>query len=518
MKNRAASRLTRGMLLQERYRIQQLIGSGGMSYVYAAIDERLMGKQWAIKESVPLAVDRDHLLREMKWLTALRHPNLPHIVDFIAPDQDGHAYLVMELVEGVTLQEKMKRSGIRFQEAVSIALQLCDALHYLHHQEPPIIYRDLKPSNVMIIDDGSIKLIDFGIARQLKVDSQADTVKLGTIGFAAPEQYEGKQSDPRTDLFAVGALLAYLLSDGKWNGNIPLREELLRADIAKGFSSIIVKLLSFHPTDRYQSAMELMKVIRPFSEHHVNPHAMNGSSYDSLHEKYSSNSQGKVIALLGSAHGLGTTHTALSIAYSAARLFKGKVAYVDAADVHSHTIPLLYSHVEGEEWSEAQDDESFFTWNGVCHIPLNHLDNNSMSRLMPHLQTKFQFIVLDLGSGAEEFRFVEFMRAAASALVGSAVPWRNPQMELPLERMIEYEYTRWSYFVPAQQLEQIREHPAYGACTQIIGFPYCPDPFRGSAHLDQWVDKWLSSTVAQRGRRRFGNWFRRVHKQQEVKG
>ena len=518
MNSRAASRLTRGMLLQGRYRIQQLIGSGGMSYVYAANDERLMGKQWAIKESIPLGVDRDHLIREMKWLTALHHPNLPHIVDFFAPDQDGHAYLVMELVDGVTLMERMKQKGISFQDVVSIAIQLCDALHYLHRQDPPIIYRDLKPSNVMICADGSFKLIDFGIARQLKADSLADTVKLGTIGFAAPEQYEGLQSDARTDLYAVGALLAYMLTDGKWNGNVPLREELMRVDTSKGFHHIINKLLSIKPDDRYASALELMNVLRDFDASYTTRHSDHNGQPHIHTDRYNNHSQGKVIALLGSAPGLGTTHTALSIAYAAARLYKGKVAYVDAAGIDSLTIPSLYSYVEGEQWEEAHDEAASFTWNGVCHISMFHQDSSTMSKLVAQLQAQFQLIVLDLGSGMEDYRLVEFMRAEASGLIGTSVPWRHAGDELPLERIREHEYTRWSYLIPHHYEAHIRQHRAYGLCARVIGFPNCPDPFRGSIQLDQWVEKWLQTTISLYGRRRFRSWFRRMPKQQEGKG
>ncbi|MGZ9584176.1 serine/threonine protein kinase [Paenibacillus marinisediminis] len=509
---RMPSCLARGMLFQGRYRIARLIGSGGMSYVYAASDERLMGKQWAIKESIPLDYDRDHLFREAQWLTALRHANLPIIVDFFPPDASGHAYLVMELIEGETLAERVKSKQISLQEAVSIALQLCDALQYLHQQHPPIIYRDLKPSNVMLTSEGTVKLIDFGIARQHDVRADSDTVKLGTIGFAAPEQYEGRQSDARTDLYAVGAILAYMLTGGKWCGTVRFRSEMVHEAADEEFGNIIVKLLSPRPENRYGSASELMEEIRAYSEsrfQNTNRHGTVNARHEELPNRHNSlsqlsRSQGAVVALLGASSGLGTTHAALTIAHAAARLFKGKVAYVDAAGQHSATVAALNRVMDSAD-IEIRSEQPYLC-NSVHHIHLSGEEqgkyggNHRIDNLMPQWQSQYDLIVLDLGEGQESYRMIEFMRASSSWLIGSAAPWRLQHLSGTLTYLQECNYKRWNYLVPHASMNSLRMHPARPACQRVIGFPTCLDPFNGNAAIDQWMLKWIlpSSTLKPR--------------------
>lgn len=254
-----------GQLLHGRYRIVRLLGSGGMSSVYLAEDERLAGKHWAIKVSKPAVRDMEQLVHEARLLTALRHPHLPLIVDFYPPDASGRAYLVMEYIEGVTLGERMRERPISFAEAIGYAMPICEALSYLHSRHPPIVFRDMKPSNIMLTRLGHVKLIDFGIARNVDADKEHDTVKLGTVGFAAPEQYDGKQSDARTDLYGIGALLAHMMSAGRWKGELPLQPQCLADDVPAGFLPVLVKLLAIRPEHRYQSAQELLEVLRPFA-------------------------------------------------------------------------------------------------------------------------------------------------------------------------------------------------------------------------------------------------------------
>ncbi|MBN1259645.1 MAG: protein kinase [Anaerolineae bacterium] len=211
-----------GTLLQNgRYRISKALGGGGMGKVYLVEDTRLAGRYCAIKEMSPAdipAQDRNWAIQafrqEAQMLANLKHPGLTNVTDFF-PEQ-GKWYLVMEYVHGETLQEFVERSrGHRFpiEQALNIVFQLCDVLTYLHEQNPPVIFRDLKPGNVMITPQGEVKLIDFGIARFFKQGRARDTINLGTPGYAAPEQYGGMgQSDPRTDIYSLGALLLELIT------------------------------------------------------------------------------------------------------------------------------------------------------------------------------------------------------------------------------------------------------------------------------------------------------------------
>jgi serine/threonine protein kinase len=205
-----------GVILQQRYRIERLLGGGGMGMVYLAHDQRLSNRPCAIKEMVDHFIDaqqrleaNEYFAREADTLAQLKHPAIPAISDRF-DDQNRH-YLVMEYVEGRNLEEELAQRGGPLPEGlvIDIARQLCDVLAYLHGLQPPIIYRDLKPSNVMLTGNGRVVLVDFGIARLFK--AQRKGTMIGTLGFAPPEQYQGI-ADPRSDIYSLGATLHYILT------------------------------------------------------------------------------------------------------------------------------------------------------------------------------------------------------------------------------------------------------------------------------------------------------------------
>ena len=198
-----------GSLVDGKYKILSEIGHGGMSVVYMAINEKA-NKTWAIKEVrkdgvLDFEAVRQGLIVETDLLKKLRHPNLPSIIDVI--ENQDNFLIVMDYIEGNSLSTALEEYGAQQQEAViEWALQLCDVLGYLHSREPAIIYRDMKPANVMLKPDGTVMLIDFGTAREYKARNIADTTCLGTVGYAAPEQFGGMgQTDARTDIYCLGA-------------------------------------------------------------------------------------------------------------------------------------------------------------------------------------------------------------------------------------------------------------------------------------------------------------------------
>ena len=194
-------------VLADRYRIIGTIGKGGMGIVYAVADLKLDGRLMAAKVTASAPDGSNRYSMEAYMLMKLRHPNLPLIADYIRLDSIGCEVLVMEYIEGHTLSEYLAESagGVPFPLLVSVGLQLCSALYYLHTQTPMIIHRDLKPSNVIIDSKGHARLIDFGISRHYKSGQAQDTTLLGTWGFAAPEQEGGGQSDERTDIYGLGS-------------------------------------------------------------------------------------------------------------------------------------------------------------------------------------------------------------------------------------------------------------------------------------------------------------------------
>ncbi len=249
-----------------------------MGAVYLATDAQMPGQKWAIKEmsvsqlqpqEIPQAI-RD-FQNEAALLKRLRHANLPQAQS--AFEQNGRWYFAMEFIEGENLLQRLSARGRSFEEAVVLewARQLCEVLEYLHTQQPPIIFRDLKPANIMVTPANQIKLIDFGIARFFKPNQTRDTTPWGSHEYAALEQFGNAQTDARTDIHALGATLYHLLT-----GNPPpkaseraldpqLLISALRANknVSARTSSVLEKALAVHPNSRYPSVRELRAALFP---------------------------------------------------------------------------------------------------------------------------------------------------------------------------------------------------------------------------------------------------------------
>lgn len=264
--------LPQGTIIGGKYEILKKIGQGGMSVVYLVMDTHL-NKNWALKEVrkdgiKDYEVVKQGLIVETNMLKKLSHHSLPRIVDII--DQQGVFYVVMDFIEGQPLSEVLLEYGAQPQDIViEWAKQLCDVLNYLHTRNPPIIYRDMKPANVMLKPEGNITLIDFGIAREFKEQNLADTTCLGTRGYAAPEQFGGRgQTDARTDIFCLGATLYHLVT-GHNPSEPPYEMRPIRQwnpALSAGLERIILKCTQQNPDDRYQSCAELMYDLEHFDE------------------------------------------------------------------------------------------------------------------------------------------------------------------------------------------------------------------------------------------------------------
>src|SRR5258708_1406817 len=255
-------------LVANRYQLVSRIGQGGMGAVYKASDTNFNDRPVAIKEmsSAGLSPSRlqeaeDAFTREAHLLAGLLHPNLPRIYDHFT--ENDRSYLVMDFIEGQTLEEYLEESGgsiLPLPKVLTWAEQLCDVLSYLHTQQPPVIFRDLKPSNVMLSKSGHLFLIDFGIARIFKPGKQHDTVALGSPGYAAPEQYGKAQSTPRSDLYSLGALLHYLLT-GVDPSDQPFffrPASQLNTAIHPELDALLLKMLDMDAQQRPASAQDVL--------------------------------------------------------------------------------------------------------------------------------------------------------------------------------------------------------------------------------------------------------------------
>ncbi len=265
--------LRANFVLQNRYKIMGVLGGGGMGTVYQARDLNFtdVRRPVAIKEMHTMATDaalRASMLktfrREANILAALSHPAIVKIYDYF--DLNDRAYLVMEYVNGSDLELLMSKTReLPNDKIVEWAIDLCDVLDYLHNQKPdPIVFRDMKPSNVMIDSLGKVKLIDFGIAKTFI--SGVKHTMIGTEGYSAPEQYKGDVS-PQSDIYSFGATLHHVLTrkDPRLEPPFSFHERPIldyNADVNPGFVMIVEKALSFKPEDRYATCAEMKEAIQ----------------------------------------------------------------------------------------------------------------------------------------------------------------------------------------------------------------------------------------------------------------
>lgn len=259
-----------GSLIDGKYKIIKQIGKGGMSVVYLAVNEKA-NKLWAIKEvrrdvKKDFEIVRQGLIAETDMLKKLRHPGLPEIVDVI--EQEDIFLIVMDYIEGVSLNKLLKEEGAQPQEKViAWARQLCEVLGYLHTRTPAIIYRDMKPANIMLKPDGTVTLIDFGTAREYEEKKIEDTTCLGTVGYAAPEQFGGMgQTDARTDIYSLGATIYHLVT-GNHPGEYPYEIKPIcqvNPMLSSGLEQIIETCTRKNPKDRYQSCAELLYALEHY--------------------------------------------------------------------------------------------------------------------------------------------------------------------------------------------------------------------------------------------------------------
>ena len=257
-----------GEVIDGKYEIEREIARGGMSVIYRAQDLRL-GKLWAVKEFRKDKSDADReaalkaLRQEANIMKRLDHPTVVRVVDIIESPQT--LYVVMDYIEGLSLSKVLDDYGAQPQEAViEWAKQLSSALYYMHTQNPPVIHRDIKPANIMLKPDGTVRLIDFGIAREYKEGKAGDTINMGTRGYAAPEQFGGDgQTDARTDIYSLGVTLYHLVT-GKNPAEPPYEISPIRQlnpKLSSGLEYLIQKCTQINPEDRFESCAELTYVL-----------------------------------------------------------------------------------------------------------------------------------------------------------------------------------------------------------------------------------------------------------------
>lgn len=256
----------------DQYTIVNLIGRGGMGAVYQ-VQRMSDDTTWALKKMTPppnlppeeVEDNRKLFIQETELLKSLSHPNIPVVADDFE-HHDGRPIIVMEFIDGKTLEDMLisMRSPLNEQKIVEYGIQLCRVLTYLHTRTPPIIYRDLKPPNIMVTSKGIMKLIDFGVARTRKEGKQKDTIAMGSAGYAPPEQYGRAQTDARSDIYALGATLLHLATgippvplQPPRPGDVRKHAPTMKAQTEQ----IIIKAMSLRREDRYQHSPEMERAL-----------------------------------------------------------------------------------------------------------------------------------------------------------------------------------------------------------------------------------------------------------------
>lgn len=497
-----------GTVVENKYRIKELLGKGGWGSVYLA-EHLQLGTLWAIKEIELNSPGRVNLLAEPDILKKLNHPALPRIIDiFQSPD---FLYIVEDYFPGTSLKELIKdRQACNEEQGLVWGYQLAQILKYLHTQQPnPIIYRDLKPANVIIDAQGNARLIDFGVAREYKPEQDEDTVYIGTRGYAAPEQYAASvQTDARTDIYGLGATLYHVLTGVSPNQHpaplAPIRQ--LNPDISAELAGIINKCLATDPLDRYQTAEQLMAqldILRTGKQQASGLFRQRrAQKQDAPQVVVLERPVGPiVIGVAGTSRGVGCTHLALTIGTFLSRR-KLKVAVLEW---HEH--PVFYTLVEAD--SPSGQLEGSVRLHGLDIFPRHSYQQEK--QLLEVLRGGYDYVVLDVGEclqvdsqGVAEpmDNYREMSRANLQILVAGAAIWQlkdlAPYLQTPELWQLVFRTPDPKVF---KELQQELAYPVHAAGLQS-------DPFVLTTELEQMLDKILQRYLPQKNlkNRRFSFW------------
>lgn len=392
-----------GSLLDGKYRILDEVGHGGMSVVYMARNEKA-NKTWAVKEvrkdgKMDFNTVRAGLVAEIETLKNLNHPNLPSIIDVIEDDESF--IIVMDFIEGNSLDKILEENGAQPEEyVVQWAMQLCDVFGYLHSRVPPIIYRDMKPANVMLKPDGNITVIDFGTAKAYDIEL-GQTTGIGTIGYAAPEQYRGSgygRTDARTDIYCLGMTLYHLVT-GIDPCKYIIKSKSIRdvnPSLSHGLDMIIAKCIQDLPDDRYQSCAELMYDLEHYKD-------FEPSFKKSQKRKLAMFTTAAVLSVLavvtGAVFNRLATKTAADTYQNIVSEADGKSNYSDQTELYEKAISIPGQGAKEEAYLKliaSYDKDNTFEEKEVAQI--DRLVNENRETLQTKNPTGYSKICFDIGS------------------------------------------------------------------------------------------------------------------------
>ena len=439
-------------LLEGKYEIVKKIGHGSTSTVYLS-KNTVIDYLCAIKIISKNSYSYSQSINEAKILKQLSHPSLPRIID-IFEDTEKY-YIVMDYIEGMCLTDIIKqRKHINEDTAKKWLIQIGEVISYLHGIKPePLIYRDLKPSNIIIDNNDNVRIIDFGAVREYKESSDDDTLYIGTRGFSAPEQFEYGQTNKKTDIYNFG-MTAFTMLTGVYPNSISHKRinfELKSRGISNELIKVIKKCIEDKPENRYETMPICLEAIKSIGVKRIKTRYIY---------------KGKVrIAVTGITKGIGVTHTCIAISNALSNI-TNDVAIYEANN--SNDFEKLHYNYFGKRKSFV---EKYFEINGI-----RYYKNNDSQHLIPN---NHEVVIYDLSNYNSNNRISEFLRSDYKLILCPACDWKINLIEDFLNTFDKsLEPSKWNYIFPFVDKKDIENIKSIFSLKNVYSFPLCVDPFK----------------------------------------
>lgn len=439
-----------GTVVNERYQILQAIGSGSTAVVYLVWDQRLK-KQWALKAVDPPMATQNQLdsFNEAHTLLALEHERLPKVIDvFQWGDFD---MIVRDFIPGDTMEVYIDKHGPfdlkRFKNPL---MQLAEVLNYLHSLPMPMIYRDLKPANIIIKPTGELVIVDFGIARRYNPLHQADTVPLGTKGYCPPEQYAKFQTEPRSDIYGLGAIIYYaLVGEHIFSLSEDERWDAFQHDNMSVVRQVIEKCMSYNIHERYQTTLEVVNALYP----NEGPQVLDRDEAASaprllIPARAPTGIRKTLVGLIGAHRGIGTTYIAWGLSQSLS-CKRYNVALVMQNDHNSFALwrriaegevfedlTPLEQHREGQANRQVDRAVREAALESFKYKKVTIYNYQSASGLIRLMDSHHDFIVMDYGT--DLIQTEDFLRCHSKWVVCPKSPWTITNRNSILSRVRDF--------------------------------------------------------------------------------
>lgn len=441
-----------GKMIGGKYNITEKLGTGGSGRVYKAYHTQLK-TPWALK----IVSFENSMHNELEVLKKLNHPAFPRLVDVI--EENGESILVFDFYEGLNLQKVLEQYGAIDEERVCyIASQILDALAYLHTFSPePIIYRDLKPSNLILLPNDVVKLIDFGTARLFKQNHHDDTVYLGTPGYAAPEQYGIGQTDIRTDFYNLGMTLFHLVT-----GRHPLQcddasagQILNEAGVSTNLSAIILKCISKDPADRYSYIEQIKQDFNGLTNQNVfiAPKAAGKNAVE--------------ISISGIQSGLGVTHFCMLFGI-----------WLKKQGFRTAVVELCENH-DGMALCRLVEKQNHVSKNGFFQIHgLSIFPAMCEEQFDGFRRADYDYVLLDYGVH-DEFNSRMMRRSDIRLIMAPGADWKLGQLGKFMEKHNSILMEKNTYLgFPLQNHKSMQIIQSWFRLSNMITIPYAVNPWK----------------------------------------